>query len=884
MNMIPLWSLRGFHLMLLLIMMSSVALAENTVQRPHETLPSFLGYVEDEFIVVLSTEARRRVTVTQGQGGRPQVNLPSIDALMNQQGVQRFHRQFPTAKAQTATSKFVDLTGHYKVLLKPGRNLGVALKAFQGNPHVDHVEKIGIHTLNLTPNDPYYENSPNPSFPFDQWHYRGPYGIEADSAWDSETGDSSVLVGILDSGTRYFHRDLGGDSAPWGPDAPFAGGNIFINPGETPGNSTDDDGNGYVDDTIGWDFVSSAGGAGVSCIDQDCSGADNDPDDFNGHGTHTSGTVGAITNNNVFVAGIAGGSGSGNGVKVVPLRIGYHARVFFQITGVVRMDWAAEAMHYIADLVDAGHNVAAVNCSWGSSDSGGLSAAVDNLLAHDVMVIAAAGNSNSSSANFLGSKAGVMNVAATDVNGNGASFTNYGSWVDVAAPGVDIVSTYRNPDDSDPNAHYIASMSGTSMSAPHACGIAALLESCDPSLTQSDKFNLIVQNTTQYFDNRDLGSGIANADLALSAAGCGIACDITPDFSAAPTSGIAPLDVTFTDLSTGSGITSWSWDFGDDNTSSAQNPQHTYTAAGTYTVSLTVFNSDCDKTETKTAYVTVSEAPTADFTSDGTSGDAPLTVAFTDQSSGTPTSWAWNFGDGGTSTAQNPQHTYTAPGNYTVSLTANNGAGSDTMTKMDYISVSQAPAPTSEFSGTPTAGNAPLVVTFTDLSNGTPTSWLWDFGDGSTSTAQHPQHTYTAAGTYSVSLTATNGTGSDITTKAGYVTVSQAPTPTEMLVFDIVVTKQNLGRGNKQGRAVITIHDTAGNPIQGVTVTGDFSGKTNEVGFQGLTNSSGQATISSNIARGGGEWCFAVTNVQGTLTYNSSLNLVTQSCESGDVF
>ena len=92
-------------------------------------------------------------------------------------------------------------------------------------------------------------------------------------------------------------------------------------------------------------------------------------------------------------------------------------------------------MNYLADLVDAGHNVAAVNCSWGSSNSGGLNAAVDNLLAHDVMVIHAAGNSNSSSADFLGTKAGVMNVAATDMNGNGANFTNHGSWVDVAAPG-----------------------------------------------------------------------------------------------------------------------------------------------------------------------------------------------------------------------------------------------------------------------------------------------------------------------------------------------------------------------------------------------------------------------------------------------------------------
>ena len=107
-----------------------------------------------------------------------------------------------------------------------------------------------------------------------------------------------------------------------------------------------------------------------------------------------------------------------------------------------------------------------------------------------------------------------------------------------------------------------------------------------------------------------------------------------------------------------------------------------------------------------------------------------------------------------------------------------------------------------------------------------------------------------------------------------------------MSIVDIVVTKQNLGRGNKQGNAVVTVHDDTGNPVEGATVTGDFSGKTTDL--DGLANLgtyvNGQVTLSSSTARGGGEWCFEVTDVQDTLTYDPLSNTVTKSCESGDVF
>ncbi|TFH65051.1 MAG: PKD domain-containing protein [Candidatus Zixiibacteriota bacterium] len=166
--------------------------------------------------------------------------------------------------------------------------------------------------------------------------------------------------------------------------------------------------------------------------------------------------------------------------------------------------------------------------------------------------------------------------------------------------------------------------------------------------------------------------------------------------------------------------------------------------------------------------------PVAAFSGTPTSGTYPLTVAFTDASTNSPTSWAWTFGDGGTSTLKNPSHTYTAAGTYTAILTATNAYGSDSETKTGYITVT-APntnPPVAAFSGTPTSGNVPLTVAFTDASTNTPTSWAWTFGDGGTSTLQNPSHTYTAEGTYTVVLTATNAYGSDSETKTGYITAS----------------------------------------------------------------------------------------------------------------
>ncbi|NOQ32887.1 MAG: PQQ-binding-like beta-propeller repeat protein [Methanosarcinales archaeon] len=161
---------------------------------------------------------------------------------------------------------------------------------------------------------------------------------------------------------------------------------------------------------------------------------------------------------------------------------------------------------------------------------------------------------------------------------------------------------------------------------------------------------------------------------------------------------------------------------------------------------------------------------TAFFTAEPRSGTAPLNVAFTDESSGYDvTEWEWDFGDGDNSTEQNPSHIY-AEGTYSVSLTVTNATGSDTCNRTNYITVSSSSAPVANFGASITSGYEPLIVSFEDLSLNNPDSWDWDFGDGGVSTRQNPKHAYITPGTYNVSLTVANTDGSDTKTAANYIT------------------------------------------------------------------------------------------------------------------
>lgn len=286
-------------------------------------------------------------------------------------------------------------------------------------------------------------------------------------------------------------------------------------------------------------------------------------------------------------------------------------------------------------------------------------------------------------------------------------------------------------------------------------------------------------------------------------------------FTVSPASGVAGQTLfTFTDQSTGT-ITSRSWAFGDGSTSTLASPTHTYNVAGNYTAVLTVSGSGGQSQSSKLISVTAALPPlVAAFTNQPPAPTTAQDVTFTDQSTGGVTSWLWNFGDGTSSPSQNPVHRYATAGAYNVTLTVFRNSQSAAASKT--INVASAtgavPAPVASFDFSPGTSTSGQVVTFSDRSTGA-TSWLWNFGDGSSSTQQNPSHAYASAGTYTVVLTASNSASSSVTSRS--VTIAAAVVPFRSLVS---VTAQTTGVGGSTWRTELTIFN-AGDTNANVTLT-----------------------------------------------------------------
>lgn len=259
-------------------------------------------------------------------------------------------------------------------------------------------------------------------------------------------------------------------------------------------------------------------------------------------------------------------------------------------------------------------------------------------------------------------------------------------------------------------------------------------------------------------------------------------------------------EVAFTDTSTGS-PESWSWTFGDGATSNVRNPRHAFAAAGTYSVKLTVAKNGQTRSRTQVVVVDDNDKPNANFTWSPASPKPNEPVSFTDLSTGDPVHFHWSFGDGSTSNARSPQHTFAEAGKFTVILTVTNAAGSDVLSRTVEVT-HEVKKPEAKFNWSPSVGSANSPVTFTDASTGPPERWEWDFGDGATSTDQHPSHAFPAEGTYAVRLTVTNAKGSDSLTQSVAVGPSQKP------VADFFFTPTS----PKAGEAVFFTSTSTGSP------------------------------------------------------------------------
>ena len=332
--------------------------------------------------------------------------------------------------------------GLWEVELADDVSIDSALEAFQADTSVLFAEPDYVIQLTATPNDASFGSL---------WglNNTGQVGgtldadIDALEAWNVTTGSSSTIVAVIDTGVDYTHPDLAT--------------NIWVNSDEIAGNGIDDDGNGYIDDIHGYDFVNN----------------DGDPMDDNSHGTHVSGTIGAVANNGIGVVGINWN------VQIMALK-------FLSASGSGYISDAVRALDY---AVANGAKIS--NNSWGGGGfSNAMNSAISRARNAGHIFVAAAGNAganNDSTATYPSnySHDNVIAVAATDRNDQLASFSNYGATtVDLAAPGVGILSTV-------PGNGY-ASYSGTSMATPHVSGVVALLQSQHPTWTYTQIINQVL--------------------------------------------------------------------------------------------------------------------------------------------------------------------------------------------------------------------------------------------------------------------------------------------------------------------------------------------------------------------------------------------------------
>ena len=374
-----------------------------------------------------------------------------------------------------------DISRTYALDMGPGssRNLEQILRDLKADRDVEFAEEDRVISVNMTPNDPFFTTAGSWGQGYDDlW---GTKRIGAPAAWDTGAG-AGVVVAVVDTGIDYTHPDIAG--------------NIWTNSREIAGNGIDDDGNGYIDDVRGWDFV---GPLYYSPTES------NDPIDHFGHGTHVAGTIAAIGNNGIGVIGVA-----------------WQAKIMI-VKGLDDSGTGLESTLANAIMYAANNGADVINASWGGyGTSETVADAVHYAYNLGAVVVAAAGNSADDARNYYPANLEeAITVAAATQDDATAYFSNFGSKVDVAAPGTDILSlraagtSLGNPVDND-----YTRASGTSMAAPHVSGVAALVLSRHPEYSNEDVRQAIRTSATDFgapgYDF-NFGYGGLNAAGAIAA-------------------------------------------------------------------------------------------------------------------------------------------------------------------------------------------------------------------------------------------------------------------------------------------------------------------------------------------------------------------------------
>lgn len=313
---------------------------------------------------------------------------------------------------------------------------------------IEYIQPNFLRKMHVNPNDPLYSR---------QLHYLS----SVPQAWAYTTGSSEIIVGVVDSGVKIYHPDLIN--------------NIYINPHEIPDNGIDDDGNGYIDDWCGWDFVDAPEMADMGL--GDFIGQDNDPDDENFHGTHVAGIVGAQGNNGIGVAGVNWK------VSIMALRAGFRTTGG---QGYLQDDDAAAALVYAAD-----NGCHVINMSWGDPNYSAIIAdACEYAYNKGVVLVASAGNDYGPVLSYPARLSTVISVGSVNKAKVLSGFSSYGHDLDLVAPGEAILSTYK---DEGPDMYF--EQSGTSMSSPYVAGAAALLLSLVPGLSPAEVRSRLLTST-----------------------------------------------------------------------------------------------------------------------------------------------------------------------------------------------------------------------------------------------------------------------------------------------------------------------------------------------------------------------------------------------------